>query len=74
MCSRELKARGAIVVIISHRPSALEQCDKILVLSNGAQQTFGPREAILRKAPLTSRPAVAGNLALVRQNDEEVKS
>ncbi len=71
----ELKARGAIVVIISHRPSALEQCDKILVLSNGAQQTFGPREAILRKAPAhQSRPTVSGNLALVRQNDEEVKS
>jgi len=71
----ELKARGAIVVIISHRPSALEQCDKILVLSNGAQQTFGPREAILRKSPAHQlRPAVAGNLALVRQNDEEVES
>ena len=71
----ELKARGAIVVIISHRPSALEQCDKILVLSNGAQQTFGPREAILRKAPAHQpRAAVAGNLALVRQNDEEVGS
>jgi ATP-binding cassette subfamily C protein len=71
----ELKARGAIVVIISHRPSALEQCDKILVLSNGAQQTFGPREAILRKTPVHQpRPAVAGNLALVRQNDEEVGS
>ena len=71
----ELKARGAIVVIISHRPSALEQCDKILVLSNGAQQTFGPRESILRKAPAhPHRPAVAGNLALVRQNSEETGS
>ena len=71
----ELKARGAIVVIISHRPSALEQCDKILVLSNGAQQTFGPREAILRRSPAhQARPAVAGNLALVRTNDEEPAS
>jgi ATP-binding cassette subfamily C protein len=69
----ELKARGAIVVIISHRPAALEQCDKILVLSNGTQQAFGPRDAVLRKTP-APRPAVAGNLALVRQNDEEIGS
>jgi PrtD family type I secretion system ABC transporter len=71
----QIKARGAIVVIISHRPSALEQCDKILILRNGSQQAFGPRDVILRKAPARdSRPAVAGNLALVRQTNEEVGS
>ena len=51
----ELKARGAIVVIISHRPSALEQCDKILVLSNGAQQAFGPRTPLCRRTPCVCR-------------------
>lgn len=71
----ELKKRGAIVIIISHRPSALEQCDKILILSNGAQQAFGPRDTILRKGGAReNRPAVAGNLALVRQPNEEVAS
>ena len=70
----KLKARGAIVVIISHRPSALEQCDKILVLSNGAQQAFGPRTAILqRNSERLRRPAVvAGNLALARDKDEDI--
>jgi ATP-binding cassette subfamily C protein len=67
---RALKARGAVVVVISHRPSALEQCDKVLVLSNGTQLAFGPREAMVRKAPSRQpRPAVAGNLALLRQED-----
>ena len=69
---RELKTRGAIVVIISHRSAALEQCDKILVLGKGTQQAFGPREALMRRG--SSRPAVAGNLALVRQTDEEPTS
>ncbi len=32
---RGLKARGAIAIVISHRPAVLEQCDKILVLGNG---------------------------------------
>ena len=72
---RELKARGAIVVIISHRPSALEQCDKILVLGNGAQQTFGPRDAILRKSPARRRgrrwPAIS---RWCGANDEESAS
>jgi ABC-type protease/lipase transport system fused ATPase/permease subunit len=53
----DLKARGAIVVIIAHRPSALAGCDKVLVLANGTQQSFGPRDEISRK--LSARPAPA---------------
>ncbi|MGZ8402128.1 MAG: ATP-binding cassette domain-containing protein [Rhodoplanes sp.] len=36
-----LKARGAVVVLIAHRPSAVSVCDHILVLANGAQKDFG---------------------------------
>lgn len=43
------KARGAIVILISHRPSTLATCDKALVLSNGGQQAFGPRDEVLQK-------------------------
>jgi ATP-binding cassette subfamily C protein len=61
-----LKARGAIVVLIAHRPMALSVTDKILVLANGMQQDFGPRDEIIRK--LTQRPAApaaAANLKVV---------
>ena len=69
----ELKARGAIVVIISHRPAVLERCDKILVLGNGAQQAFSARDTILRKpSGRLPRPAVAGNVALLRETREDV--
>ena len=64
-----LKARGAIVVLIAHRPSALAVCDKVLVLANGAQQAFGPRDEVLRK--ITARPvapAAAANLKVVSAN------
>jgi ABC-type protease/lipase transport system fused ATPase/permease subunit len=65
---RALKARGAIVVLIAHRPAVLEHCDKVLVLANGAQQAFGPRDALLSKALLrVPRPAAAsGNVAILR--------
>jgi len=65
-----LKSRGAIVVLIAHRPSVLAVCDRILVLANGAQQDFGPRDEILRKivrrpAPPPAAAAAVGNLKVV---------
>ena len=51
------KARGAIVVIIAHRPSALAACDKVLVLANGMQQAVGPRDEIVRAFTQRLRPA-----------------
>ncbi len=43
------KARGAIVIIIAHTPSSLSVCDKVLIVANGNQQAFGPRDEVLRK-------------------------
>jgi PrtD family type I secretion system ABC transporter len=65
-----LKSRGAIVVLIAHRPSALAVCDRILLLANGGQQDFGPRDEILRKivrrpAPPPAAAAAVGNLKVV---------
>jgi ATP-binding cassette subfamily C protein len=54
----ELKRRGAIVFMIAHRQSSLLACDKVLVLMNGTQQAFGPRDAILAKV-MASRPTAA---------------
>jgi len=45
----EAKKRGAIVIIIAHRQSSLIGCDKALVLMNGTQQAFGPRDQVLAK-------------------------
>ena len=60
-----LKARGAIVVLIAHRPTVLSICDHLLVLANGQQQEFGPRDDVVRKisARPVPPPAVTGNLA-----------
>ena len=50
--------RGASVVVIAHRPSALASIQQILVLSEGRTVALGPRDEILRK--VLNRPA-AGN-------------
>jgi PrtD family type I secretion system ABC transporter len=48
--------RGASVVVIAHRPSALASIQQILVLSEGRTVALGPRDEILRK--VLNRPAV----------------
>lgn len=42
------RARGAAVVVITHRPSALAAVDRILILKDGRQVACGPKDAVLR--------------------------
>ncbi len=46
---RTLKAENVTLVIVSHKPSILQDADKILVLGQGKQLMFGPREEIMRR-------------------------
>ena len=43
----QLKARGTTFVVMTHRTSVLAVADKMLVLRDGAQQAFGPRDQVL---------------------------
>jgi len=55
-----IKARGATVVIITHRPSVLSLADKLLILRNGAMEAYGARAEVFDKlnvAALPSRPS-----------------
>jgi len=49
MAIRAIKGRGASVMIMAHRPAAIQECDDLLVLENGAQTAFGPRDDVLRQ-------------------------
>lgn len=42
-----LKANGATVVVIAHRPNILRHVDKVLVLHEGAVQKFGLRDEVI---------------------------
>jgi ATP-binding cassette subfamily C exporter for protease/lipase len=53
------KGRGTTFVVMTHRTSVLAVADKMLVLLDGAQQAFGPRDevlAALSKAQQQARP------------------
>jgi len=54
-----LKQRGVTVVMISHRKPILGLADKLLLLDEGRQQLFGPREAVLARMAAANRVPVA---------------
>ncbi|HMK70085.1 MAG TPA: type I secretion system permease/ATPase [Xanthobacteraceae bacterium] len=51
-----VRARGGIVVVVAHRPSAIAGVDYILVMANGRQQQFGPKDDILSRVTQPSAP------------------
>jgi len=52
------KERGAIVIIVAHRPAVLADVDLILVMDRGRTKFFGPREEVLAQLNLPpARPA-----------------
>jgi ATP-binding cassette, subfamily C, type I secretion system permease/ATPase len=44
---RSARERGAIVVVVAHRPIGIEAVDMLLVLKDGRVQAFGPKDQVL---------------------------
>ncbi|MCO7519004.1 MULTISPECIES: type I secretion system permease/ATPase [unclassified Pseudomonas] len=57
----ELKARGATVVLISHRPNVLCAVDKVLMLRDGGVQMLGTRDEVF--AALRTASVIPGGAA-----------
>lgn len=51
------KSRGTTFVIMTHRTTVLAVADKMLVLRDGLQQAFGPRDEVLAALNKASQPA-----------------
>jgi len=45
---RAAKKEGKAVFIMAHRPAAIQECDLLLVIENGARRAFGPKDEVLR--------------------------
>ena len=60
----QLKSRGTTFVIMTHRTSVLAVADKMLILQEGQNRAFGPRDEVLAalakaNAPQPAKPATA---------------
>jgi len=53
--------RGAIVVLIAHRPNILQAVDHVMVIQDGRMAAFGPRDEVLRKT--TVQPVAQGRMS-----------
>lgn len=61
-----VRRRGGVVVVIAHRPSALQFANQVLVVADGQQKAFGPRDEVLSR--VLARPpeaAAAGEMETV---------
>jgi ATP-binding cassette subfamily C protein/ATP-binding cassette subfamily C protein EexD len=54
----ELKRRKVSVILIAHRPSILNGCDKMLMLRDGVVEAYGPRAQVMQR--FSSAPAQPG--------------
>ncbi|OUS33509.1 protease/lipase ABC transporter permease/ATP-binding protein [Rhodobacterales bacterium 56_14_T64] len=46
---KQLKSEGKSVLIMAHRPAAIQECDLLLVVDQGNQTAFGPKDQVLRQ-------------------------
>ena len=45
---RTFKSEGNSVLIMAHRPAAIQECEVLLMLEQGAVRAFGPKDEVLR--------------------------
>ena len=46
---RQMKDDGGAVIIMAHRPAAIQECEMLLVLEGGGLKVFGPKDEVLRE-------------------------
>jgi len=52
---REMKAMDGTVLIMAHRPSAITECEQLMVLDHGMIKALGPRDEVLERTVQNAR-------------------
>jgi PrtD family type I secretion system ABC transporter len=64
---RAARERGAIVIVVAHRPIGIEGVDLLLVLNDGRVQAFGPKETVLGQVLQRVSPPPAHPIKIVSE-------
>ena len=51
-----VRRRGGIVIVVTHRPKSLDGVDHVLVIADGTAKAFGERDEVLNKVLRNSAP------------------
>nr|WP_011116757.1 type I secretion system permease/ATPase [Ruegeria sp. PR1b]AAN05151.1 RB130 [Ruegeria sp. PR1b] len=57
---RALRTKEKAVFVMAHRPAAIQECNKILVIDQGQVTAFGPKDEVLRKMVTNHRDIQKG--------------
>ena len=57
---REMKSEGRAVIIMTHRPMAIAECDDLVVLEGGMVKSAGPRDQVLNQTVRNANQLRAG--------------
>jgi ATP-binding cassette, subfamily C, bacterial exporter for protease/lipase len=68
----QAKACGTTFIVITQRASVLKVCDKVMLLRDGAQQAFGPRDEVLAALAKAGQDAAKARPAPPRQPATEL--
>ena len=62
-----VRRRGGIVVVVTHRQTALAGVDLVAVMIDGKLQAFGPKEAVMQRVTQQQRPGSFGAKQMASQ-------
>lgn len=64
--------RGATIIVIAHRPSAINAVNMLLYLRSGKQVAFGPKDEVLRQVTraVVPEPHQGSNVTVMRAGNE----
>ena len=52
----KMKAQNRILMVLTHRPQAIAECDQLMVLNKGTIVALGPRDEVLEKTVSNIKP------------------
>lgn len=64
-----VRNRGGVVIVVAHRPAAVQNLDLILSIAGGRLQAFGPKDEVLRKV-LDPARSVARAMKVVAEDGQ----
>jgi PrtD family type I secretion system ABC transporter len=56
------RSAGKVILVMAHRPSALAECNKVMILEGGEMRAFGPRDEVLNRFVRPAQPLPTAGL------------
>jgi ATP-binding cassette subfamily C protein len=57
---KAMKADGRCILIMAHRPAAIQECDMLLMIENGMRRAYGPKDDVLKEIVKNHREILPG--------------